>query len=173
MTSKRDLGPLLAVLGGALVAAAVVVGFLVVGGPGDARDRRLDEMTMGRITDIANIARCAFNATGSAPDTIEEAASIAGWLDPDEAPRSCSLGTRPEHRAVQLGGEPADVGEISYEALSANGITICGRFRRPSDPEGCNGICNRYTPFPELEQPRPAAGVHCYTLELKKVAKPA
>jgi len=126
-------------------------------------------MMMGKITDIANIAQCAFNATGSAPGTIEEAVNVAGWLDADDTPSACRLGTSPEHRTVRLRGEPAAVGEVSYEALSANRIKICGHFRRPSSPEACNGICVRYTPFPGLEEQRPAAGVHCYALELKRV----
>jgi hypothetical protein len=173
MTSKHDLGPPLAIAGGVAIVAAVIAGFVAVGGPGAAREKRLDQITMGRITDIVNIARCAFNATGSTPDTIEEAVGVSGWLELNEAPRSCSLGTSIEHRLVQIGGEPAAFGDITYEALSDDQIKVCGRFRRPSDAEGCNGICNLYTPFPELEQKRPSAGVHCYTLELKKVAKPA
>ncbi len=33
-------------------------------GADDARDRQLDELTLGRINDVLNITQCAFNGTG-------------------------------------------------------------------------------------------------------------
>src|SRR5690606_13319608 len=69
MTSKRDLGPALGVTGAIVAAAAVIAGFIVVGGPGDARAERFDEMTMQRMRTITEAARCVMTVSGSAPAT--------------------------------------------------------------------------------------------------------
>ncbi len=173
MTSKRSLGPILAMAGAAIVGAAVVAGFIAIGGPGDARDRRLDEMMIGKMTDVANIAQCAFNATGVVSASIEDAAKTRGWLDPDVAPELCSFGTTTEHRTVSSGAEPGAAGDVSYAALPPNRIKVCGNFRRPStatDTE-CRGICYGRRSYPELLEPRLTAGQHCYEIQLAAATK--
>ena len=46
----RNLGPVLALTGAGIAVVAVIAGFIAVGGPGDARERRLDGITMNRIS---------------------------------------------------------------------------------------------------------------------------
>lgn len=173
MTSKRspqgrEWGMPLALTGLGLVVAAVIAGFIAVGGPGDARDRRLDEMTMGRIHDVLNISQCAFNGTGTTPASIDEARQTQGWLNRGNTPGACSLNTRPDQVPVSTGASPARQGDVTYERKSTDQIRICGNFRRPSNPHDnfCNGICVRDSPYAELLEPRPKAGVHCFDIKV-------
>lgn len=175
MTSKPNLGPILAMAGGIVAVVAVIAGFIVIGGPGDARDRRLDEMTKGRVMDALNIAQCAFDETGVAPATIEEARMVRRKSVNEGEAATCALGTTAENAPISAGRKPAAPGDVSYEATTSNRIKICANFRRPSDSESCNGICYRApreTTYPQLAAPHPA-GVHCYDIELVKSAESA
>lgn len=158
MTSKRDLGPILAITGAAIAIVAVIAGFIVIGGPGDARDRRLDEMTMQRVYTVAKMANCAFILDGAAPAEISDArARIA------EAARA-----NPNQTACDFFTPDSDMPGAAYSRLDENHIRVCGNFRRPYDL-GSNDVLERmnssYAEFPELLEPRPA-GQHCYDLEL-------
>jgi hypothetical protein len=165
MTSKRDLGPILAIAGAAIALIAVIAGFIIIGGPGDARDRRLDEMTTGRVMDIFNVVQCAFNGTGAAPSTFEAAASALGRIAKDEPLQPCNFGMPTERLAVLSGRTPPNPGDISYEANAPNRVTLCANFRRPDEGEFCNGVCIRDPRTSIFTAARPT-GIHCYDLEL-------
>ena len=139
-------------------------------GADEARDRQLDELTLGRVNDVLNITQCAFNGAGVAAGTISEARNVQGWLVDEGASQTCDLGTTAAQVPVQAGSNPAAPGDVSYEALSANTIRICGNFRRPSAARGeCRGICaGERQPYAEFEQARPSAGPFCYELQLLK-----
>jgi hypothetical protein len=169
MTRRRDLGMPLALAGLGIVVVAVIVGIIAVGGPGDARDRRLDELTMGRIHDVLNISQCAFNGAGAAPASIDQARETQGWLNRGNTPGPCSLGTQRDQVPVSNGASPASPGDVTYERLSADQIRICGNFRRPSRPNDnfCNGVCVRDPPYAAFYELRPNAGVHCFDIKLE------
>jgi hypothetical protein len=135
-----------------------------------ARDRQLDELTLGRINDVLNITQCAFNGTGTAPETFDAARSVEGWLADDRTLQACNLGTTPNQIPVQEGNRPAAPGDVSYKSASATMIQICGNFRQPSAARGdCKGLCGGVRqPYAQFEQARPAAGPFCYELELLK-----
>ena len=165
MTSKRDLGPILAIAGAAIAIIAVIAGFIIIGGPGDARDRRLDDMTTSRLMDIFNVVQCAYNGTGAAPSTVEAAANTQGHIAKDEPLQPCNFGMPPERLAVLPGRTPPNPGDISYEANAPGRVTLCANYRRPREAEDCNGICNR-DPRTSIFSTAHPAGVHCYDLEL-------
>lgn len=170
MTSKRNLGPILAIAGGAIAIAAVITGFILIGGPGDARDRRLDEMTMGRVTDVLNIAQCAFNEIGSAPASIDDARKVQRKPDDRNDAPTCAYNSAPKDIPVSAGTNPPNPGDVSYAAVSTQHIKICAKFRRPTDQKTCNGICYggpHGAAYPQFMEARPA-GVHCYDVELAK-----
>src|SRR5262245_36428625 len=72
MTSKPDLGVWIGALSGALIMAAIIVGLFVVGGPGQARAQRLDDVRLDTMRDLAEAAQCAYTFTGGIPGGIEE-----------------------------------------------------------------------------------------------------
>jgi hypothetical protein len=139
----------------------------------EARDRGLDNLTLGRINDVLNITQCAFNGKEAAPASISEARSIRGWLADETMHQACDLGTTPEQVPVQSGSKPEAPGDVSYEPLSSTKIRICGNFRRPSNERGCQGICvGDRQPYAEFYQARPRAGIFCYDLHLLKGLRP-
>ena len=171
--SERSLGPILAAAGGVVVLAAVIAGFIAVGGPGDARDRRLDGLTIGRIQDVLQIARCAFNGNGVAPASIEEARQARGWQSEGQPTVPCDLGTRPDEIPVSIGSKPAKPGDVTYERASNSIARVCGNFRKPSTSsrDACNGNCMRGMPYDAIYVDRPVAGVHCFDVELAVASK--
>lgn len=172
MTSKRNLGPVLALTGAGIAIAAVITGFILVGGPGDARDRRLDGLTMSWITEGIQVAHCAYNATGAAPASIEEAHTVrAVPVNPVDAPAFCGRGEPPRNTRLHTGDQPAAPGDATYRAIDANHVRLCGDFRRPFSPDhdGYEGYSPYQSPYPQLGEARPA-GVHCFEIELIKGA---
>lgn len=158
MTSKRDLGPILGVTAAAVALAAIVTGFIVVGGPGDARAKRFDAMTMGRINTIAHAARCVMTVSGSAPATR---ADLLARIRLGDLPlESCGYLDTTQIEASN---------EIEYAALGASVIRLCGTFRLPYDEADTEtGWINTDTSFPELGVDRPA-GRHCYDVRLRPI----
>ena len=171
MTSKRNpnqrnLGPVIALTGAGIAIAAVIAGFIAVGGPGDARERRLDGITMTRISQTLSVVQCAFNATGVAPVNLGDAAKTrTKFPDPQPAPPLCGE-NQPSPGRVTTGDQPANPGDVTYRPTGGTGISLCGNFRRAHD---INDRLDGYYPldgaYPQLDAPRPA-GIHCYAVEL-------
>lgn len=166
MTRQRNLGPVLAVAGAAIAIIAAIAGFLVVGGPGGAREQRLDELTLGRVNDVLNIAQCAFNETSTAPATLEDARKVRRSADRGNGSAFCDLGTTAATVPASSGDHPAAQGDVTYDALSPTRIRICAHYRRPAEAQGCNGICYDSFGYREFRVGH-AAGIHCYEVELR------
>ena len=168
MTSKHNLGPVLALTGAGIALAAVIAGFVLVGGPGDAREQRLDEMTMDRVTTVLSIAQCAYNATGAIPASIEAARTTRAVPPSPDAP-AAPCGTSYTIPEVTAADRPAAPGNVTYNAADATHIKICGNFRRPKlkIEQRDNYRFSIWAGYPQLTKPRPA-GVHCFDLELLK-----
>lgn len=177
MTSRRDLGPILAVGGLVLVVAAVIGGFLAVGGPGDARAQRLDDQTLDKLISLAHTAQCAYNAAGHTFPTPDEMYA--------EAEKTARAGAQPEcmqisplptvPKPVGSDGDPATPGEIDYVVIDDSHIRLCGNFRQPFDPQGDRPsypAMERHVTYPEFQAPRPKSGPHCYEIELVRPSSP-
>jgi len=175
MTSKRDLGPILAVCGMVLVVAAVIGGFLAVGGPGDARAQRLDDQTLDKLISLAHTAQCAYNAIGRTFPTPDEMYA--------EAEKAARAGAQPEcmqisplptvPKPVGSDGDPATPGEIDYAVIDDSHIRLCGNFRQPSQDErpGYPAMM-RDAVYSEFQAPRLKSGPHCYEIELVLPSSP-
>jgi hypothetical protein len=165
MTSKRDLGPLLAIAGGAIAIVAVIAGFIIIGGPGDARERRLDEMTIGRLNDVFNIVQCAYNGSKIVPASFADAIKAQGRIAVNEPLQPCNFSIMPENLPVLAGRAPPNPGDISYEATGPSSVKLCANFRRPLEAPTCNGICDSSYRGGVFQTARPA-GIHCYDMDL-------
>jgi hypothetical protein len=171
MTSKRNLntrnlGPVIALTGAGIAIAAVIAGFIAIGGPGDARERRLDGMTMTRITQTLSVVQCAYNATGAVPATLQDAAKTrTKYPDPQSVPPLCGE-NHPSPARVTTSDQPANPGDVTYRPTSGAGIKLCGNFRRAHD---INDRLDGYYPldgaYPQLDAARPA-GIYCYEIDL-------
>jgi hypothetical protein len=163
VTSNRDLGPLLAAIGGAAILAAVIWGFIAVGGPGDARAQRLDEARLNVMNEYASRAQCAFYVTGQVPSSSDEARQIAEQAQIAAAVMGCPYGW-------SGGTSDAIRDNVSYTPIPPDQIELCADFRQRSG----KSAQQHGSSFPELGEPRTAPGRHCYTVKLHpKAAAPA
>ena len=177
MISQHNLGPILALAGGALAVAAVVAGFLLVGGPGDARDKRLDEMTEDRIADAARIAQCAYYISGTAPAAFEDARAAADDSSLRGLQIVCNRYNEVSGRdRARTAAQPKSPGDVTYQALGGASIRVCGSFRRAysaaKNERQNRGRGDVLALFPVLLEDRPQPGVHCYELELRSPPAP-
>lgn len=173
MTSKRNpnnrnLGPVIALTGAGIAAAAVIAGFIVIGGPGDARDRRLDEIAMERIMQASQLVQCAFNLSGAAPATIEEAGKIVSSGAAAGTLPNCPYYPDTTANQIGQGSNPAAPGDTTYEKVSNTSVRYCGNFRRPFAPSKPAQPDYRRDDYfgGSWQDPRPKAGPHCYEVDL-------
>lgn len=171
MTRQRNLGPVLALAGAGIALAAVIAGFLLVGGPGDARDKRLDEATEDRIADAVRMAQCAYYITGAAPAAFEEARATPVDGREWNLPIVCnSFNEDSGRKSARTAAQPESPGDVTYQATDNDSIRVCGNFRRPADMADeerySRGRGDVLALFPSLREDRPQAGVHCYAIDL-------
>ncbi|MES1203579.1 MAG: hypothetical protein ABUS57_19255 [Pseudomonadota bacterium] len=161
MTNKLDAGMLIGIVSGAAVIAAIIAGFIAVGGPGDARARRLDQAQLDDMAQIADAAQCAYSYKRAIPASLAE-------IDTDIRDRqfnvsSCEDAATPKNTA------------IAYAPAGADSIELCADFQRPysaneTDTPGYVLGRNFRGHFPELRQPRASGGRHCYRVRLLNLA---
>lgn len=166
MSRQVSAGLLLVWAGAGVTIAAVAAGLVIVGGPGDARDRRLDELTMNRIEEAIAVAQCALNVTGRSPASIEDARMIRPTpTSTDPVPSLCG-GGRPEAPYLATGDIPDEPGDIVYRATGAAGIRVCGKFRTQiSAKPARDPYTGLQAAYPQLAAGHPA-GVYCYDVVL-------
>ncbi|MEZ6028885.1 MAG: hypothetical protein R3C46_03955 [Hyphomonadaceae bacterium] len=170
MSQKRNLGPILALTGGGIAIAAVIAGFIVIGGPDQTRDRRLDEMTEDRVADLVRTVQCAYFANGEAPDTIEQVSvSVTEW--PRRLPIVCNRFDEIEARqSGRTAAEPIEPGDVTYQKVSKDSVRVCAIYRLPTIAAGKErqprGRGDVLALFPALREDR-EKGAHCYSLQLK------
>ncbi|MDP3739467.1 MAG: hypothetical protein Q8R02_18910 [Hyphomonadaceae bacterium] len=160
---RRDLGPILAIAGGIVVLAAIIWGFIAVGGPGDARARRIDDMTLGKIANIATLAQCAANTGQDPPKTIADIKALQGSnFPPDSFGRCYHVSPGSLDRLEGVDYSPTDEAHIN----------ICATFLRPTKPsDGVAGFSPGNGGIPELNKDHPE-GRHCYDIRLIRPLNP-
>ena len=172
MTKRPDLGPILAIAAAAVAGVAIIAGFIIVGGPGNARDRRLDDLTTQKIGQIVGVAQCAFDASGVAPIDYPTAAKTRSLPPaPNLPPAFCDSGIGVQ-LTVGAGDAPAAPGDITYQDVGPTEIRICANFHtQQTRDEGAQVVLPYSDIYPTLADPHPA-GVHCYVLALVKSGVP-
>lgn len=167
MTRQRDIGRILAIAGASVAVLAIVAGFVIVGGPGNARDRRLDDLTSQRISQIVGVVQCAFDASGVAPIDYPTAAKTRSAINgPGQPPALCDSNGGLQPRLV-AGETPISSGDLTYLETGPTQVKICGKFNTANDAASSQMGYPFSEVYPALRDPHPA-GVHCYTLDLVK-----
>jgi len=162
LTKKLDLGAIIAGLSALVVVGAVVAGLIAVGGPGDARALRLDALMLRDMQSIATAAECVYTFKNKVPASTEEIRTGMAQR-PSNMVGTCD----------QLYRRPRNEAAIAYSVENADHIRLCATFQRATPPEGQTAPIpydSPVTDFPELQEPRNAAGRHCYVVHLQKVA---
>lgn len=171
MTRQRNLGPALALTGAGIAAAAIIAGFIIVGGPGDARDKRLDHQRLAAVARLAALSSCAFTVTGTAPQDLETALKTLRE----------TTGVREMDQCSYLDGTRVTSDDrVEYRPIDASHVEICQTFQRAeaepplyNDPNYADVIyADGPFGFEELNVKRPNAGRFCYTIALRKLAPP-
>jgi hypothetical protein len=157
MTSKPDLGLIVAILSGCAVVAAIIAGLTTVGSPSTARDRRLDDAHYQAIGAVATAAQCYFQTTHRLPTSIDEA-------------RTALVAMNYDNRDCERGALRTDLEElVSYEVAAPDRINLCAEFRRSSPPESRRSFQVYADRFPELAASRSEIGRRCYLIQLRPV----
>lgn len=157
MTKPPDLGPILAGAGLAIIIAAVVTGFIAVGGPGSARAERIDWLKVAQMHTIANAAACQVAHGDEAPTSLSDLSTNPPDLRLTDV-RSCRMFD------TSILGQPG----VDYERVDATHIRLCADFQRPFDPERRLGeFWYNDGTYPQMSKPRPA-GRHCYEFDVGK-----
>ena len=155
MTSKPSLGALL--LGGAAIASlgAVIAGFIAIGGPGKARNERIDRETRNTIIHLTDRAECVYQRTGSVPVSIT---GLTNDYDPSnyqDVETECRYQTQTANNLNEVIARSG----IEYERVDVSTVSFCADFleREPSP----------LVPYwrPAFNEPRTEAGGHCYEID--------
>ena len=164
MTRQRNLGPVLALAGAGIALAAAIAGFFVVGGPGDARARRLDEITNERVGAALDSIQCAFNGSGEAPASIGDSLRARGWRFQPDDDTDCAQWNGEEVASAARDVAPTHSGDITYTRLANDRIRICAFFQLPADAKPCSS-CYQGQTYDAYFAARPT-GAHCYDIGL-------
>lgn len=114
---------------GVLVAAAIAWGLWLTGGPGAARDARLDDRRMGDLREISSALEC-LSPEGPVPEE----------LTLDALERRC-----PGYNGATLSlVDPVDGTPYAYRRIGESGWEVCAQFIDPSRlPASRRGMENR------------------------------
>jgi len=158
LTKKADhVGAALAAIAAVAVVAAVIAGFLAVGGPDEARAKRLDAAQLQDIAQIASMAQCAFGVDGKAPATQAELRV---------ARLRSGTGYSPCEQLRRMNAP--DFTSVSYRALSSDRVELCTTFLTTITQDDLTTYpVLAINDFPELSAPHPT-GHHCYAIQLHK-----
>lgn len=165
--ASRDLGPVFAIAATAIAVIAIVAGFIIVGGPGHARDERLDQMTAQKVGQVVSVAQCALDASGIAPVDYKAATQTRSAPIPGMPPAFCGANSGMQ-LTVGGGDAPAMPGDITYQETGPTQIKVCANYHAAQIQNDGRPV---YSPFgdvyPALSEGHPA-GVHCYVIDLMK-----
>lgn len=153
------------VFGGALVAviaAAIIGGLTITGGPGLARKEQQDAARLEHVQRAAYALACYQKAEGEIPEDL----SIV-WAEFSEVgskarePLDC-------RREAFNSSELAAVVDEGFTVRRTDGATthICAEFAAPSRLSEGRMFRSNDSVVPNLTETRPEAGVHCFEMDL-------
>ena len=112
-------------------------------------------MVAQEMQQTAYAAQCAYWLTGKAQASMAQVDSIIQEKRTEAETLNCAVSVR------------TDKPRVSYTAIDATHIRLCGDFRRPSPRINDSRDYWRSDQFPELREARPESGSHCFMIELR------
>jgi len=141
----------------AIVGLAIIAGFVVTGGPGEARKQREDMARRTALSETALALACYQKAEGTIPSDLSDVeAWLSGVVPGEDWARRCS---QAEIRNDPVSGEPFRLmrtdGEVTH---------ICADFAAADRERDDLGYAPRDAVLPDIRKPRAGPGEHCYRL---------
>jgi hypothetical protein len=164
MTRQGNLGPVLAIAGAAIALTAVAAGFVLVGGPSDARNRRLDERTERALQDVIKAVQCAYNVTGVAAPTLAEAKLTPGTYKNSTYHLCRDAMFQPGLDAIE-DRDAVNPGDVSYAAIGPSQIELCAVFRAAAEANEAKCLFDIDDAFGALWAAR-EPGLQCFEFDL-------
>jgi len=159
MISKQNKGVWFA--GGlTLVSLAAILGaLLIVGGPQQARDERMDSKTFGQMLQTGQMLRCYYAEKGELPLEPRDALRLTPT---DKNKNICKIRTR--------FGDQTFAKNITYTQPKTGTAKLCADFKRPIKSSNIKVMLQgAYISYQEetitafaFNTPRPASGETCY-----------
>jgi len=161
MADKGDVSQFDTIFGwgvGAVITAAIIAGLIMVGGPGKARDQKIDAKRLNNMQMTARIISCYADYNEGLPETI--------------TPAKQALGTgnlsRKDQRCLNLKWEtdPVSGTEFEYKRLGEYSFELCGVFAREGlEQDRQRGMAYYNTRIGVLDthKIRESSGRYCYS----------
>jgi len=150
------------IFGGTLVAVVLITclaGIAVTGGPGQARKEKEDRARTAAMGETAVALACYYQAFGEIPEDLSVVeAELSKATSPAKQQSGCAT--------LEIQKDPISEEYFRLQRNAGDVTQICGDFAT-ANREG-----DDYRPFPsryvvpDLNEPREAAGEHCYELNL-------
>lgn len=149
--------------GGALaviVAGACIAGLVITGGPGQARKEKEDAARLAAVSQTAYALACYQQAKGEIP---EDLAQVDAALD------DAATGIREPGRCLdaRIAADPVTGAPFRLQRAGTGVTHICATFAAKHDADETVFSPVRTGVIPGLNEARPAAGEHCFALNLE------
>lgn len=149
--------------GGALaviVAGACIAGLVITGGPGQARKEKEDEARLTAVSQTAFALACYHQAKGEIPEDLTQIEAALG---------DAATGIREPGRCLdaRTATDPVTGAPFRLQREGAKVTHICATFAAKHDADETVFSPVRTGVIPGLNDARPAAGEHCFAVNLE------
>tara|TARA_R110001606_G_scaffold1450_3_gene5427 strand:+ start:1684 stop:2178 length:495 start_codon:yes stop_codon:yes gene_type:complete len=159
MWTPRSAGDWLAVALASVASASVIAGFVIIGGPGKARDIQQDDARLQAVVSTAEALNCYSRGVGPLPVDLQLAReAIANPGSPARLADGCS---NVDWKDDPITGEPFEIHPVDSQHAE-----ICAIFARAGDGAAQGYYYGSGAAYINAETPRPEAGLFCYTVNL-------
>lgn len=146
----------------AIIIAAIIGGLMMVGGPSQARDEKIDAKRLSNMQQTARVISCYAHNENDVPQTSQPAKTA---LDERNIIPRLSANGRPNCASLKWETDPVTKEEFEFQRISKNSFELCAVFiRKGNSRRGQNRtVYNRNRNVLDTTQPRERAGRHCYS----------
>jgi hypothetical protein len=159
MWTPRSAGDWLAVALASVASASVIAGFVIIGGPGKARDIQQDDARLQAVVSTAEALNCYSRGVGPLPADLQIARqALAEPGSPARLAQGCS---NVDWKDDPISGEPFEIHPVDDQHAE-----ICAVFARAGDGAPQGYYYGSGATYINAETLRPEAGQFCYTVNL-------
>lgn len=142
----------------AVVAAAIIAGFVVSGGPGEARKQKIDQARLEALWNTSLSLACYRQEVGELPSNLDEVEEeLSHAASAAHGPQMCQ---RVDYKRDPVSGE-------HFRLVEENGtISICADFATRGGEPNARFYTYGSNVAPDLSEERDGPGEHCFELNL-------